>query len=102
MTRLIWRPRARKDMLEISEAVGRDRPNVGRQMLRRFRLRASALSSYPRLGPLRPDLKNGLRVLVDAPYLIVYRLMPESEEGPVDRVEVLRVLDGRRDLAGLI
>ncbi|MGJ4950271.1 hypothetical protein [Bradyrhizobium sp. HKCCYLS20291] len=29
-------------------------------------------------------------------------LYPESDEGPVDAVEVIRVIDGRRNLHGII
>jgi toxin ParE1/3/4 len=38
-------------------------------------------------------------MLVEAPYVILYETNPDTDEGPVSSVEVVRILDGRRDLA---
>lgn len=40
-------------------------------------------------------------MLVEAPYLILYRTDPDTDDGPVNAVEIVRIVDGRRDLAGL-
>ena len=39
-----------------------------------------------------------MRVLVEAPYLIFYKAVSDTDDGPVERVEIVRVVDGRRDL----
>src|SRR5271169_6494136 len=36
------------------------------------------------------------------PYLILFETGPDTDEGPVDAVEILRVVDGRRDLTNLV
>jgi len=50
---------------------------------------------------LRPDIQPGLRMLVEAPYVVLYRIEPDSMEAPVEAVQIVRVLDGRRDLPNL-
>jgi toxin ParE1/3/4 len=40
-------------------------------------------------------------MLVERPYLILYRLDPDHPVGPVEEVEIVRVVDGRRDLKEL-
>ena len=37
-------------------------------------------------------------MLVEAPYIVLYETIPDSETGPAESVEVVRVVDGRRDL----
>lgn len=36
-------------------------------------------------------------MLVDAPYLLLYRTIPDADD-VAERVEIVRVVDGRRDL----
>jgi toxin ParE1/3/4 len=50
------------------------------------------LSTYPRLGRERPDLRPGLRSFYAGDYVIIYRI-----EG-ADDVLVLHVLHGRQDI----
>jgi toxin ParE1/3/4 len=40
-------------------------------------------------------------MLVERPYLILFETHPDSDEGPVDEVEIVRIVDGRRDLTSL-
>jgi toxin ParE1/3/4 len=35
------------------------------------------------------------------PNLILYRIVPDTDEGPVEVVEIIRIVDGRRELASL-
>lgn len=58
---------------------------------RRFQL----LAAHPRLGRKRSDLRLGLRGFPVATYVIPYRIEGEG-------VLILHVLDGRRDIAGLL
>jgi toxin ParE1/3/4 len=41
-------------------------------------------------------------MLVEGPYLIFYETQPDTDEGPVETVGIVRVVDGRRDLTALI
>ena len=54
---------------------------------------STRLESFPKICALRPRLGPGIRVAVLAPYLALYR---HSETD--DRVVILRVLHGRRNI----
>lgn len=68
-------------------------------MLGRLEARAAALSTTPARGRKVPELAaldvHHYRELIERPWRILYRI-----EG--DRVLVVAVLDGRRDLASLL
>jgi toxin ParE1/3/4 len=53
------------------------------------------LSDFPKAGRVRDDLGEGRRSFPVQEYVIVYRIA----EG--DDVDIVRVVDGRRDLPGL-
>jgi toxin ParE1/3/4 len=40
-------------------------------------------------------------MLVEAPYLILYETVPDTDDGPLEAVVIVRVVDGRRDLPSL-
>lgn len=50
------------------------------------------------MGVRRPDIRPSARMLVAAPFLLLYETVPDTDSGPVDLVEIVRVVDGRRDL----
>lgn len=101
MARLVWTPRARQDLLEIGLLIASDNPDAADRILTRIGDRAELLRLNPRIGQRRPDIRRTIRVLVERPYLILYRLHPDTHDGPVDSVELVRVIDGRRDLKHL-
>jgi toxin ParE1/3/4 len=70
-------------------------------MLRAISARIDRLTDYPRLGPRRSDISPATPMLVEGPYLVLYETHPDTDEGPVDEIEIVRVVDGRRDLTGL-
>lgn len=37
-------------------------------------------------------------MLVEGSYLILYETHPDSDEGRIDAVEIVRIVDGRRNL----
>jgi toxin ParE1/3/4 len=98
---LLWRPRAREDLLDIFEVIGLDNPEAAERILAALEARAATLAAHPRLGLRRRDIRPTVRVLVERHYLILYETHPDTEEGPVDTVEIVRVVDGRRDLTNL-
>ena len=49
------------------------------------------IAELPALGALRPSFGEGVRCFVRRPYLVFYRELDE-------RVQILRIIDGRRDL----
>jgi toxin ParE1/3/4 len=56
------------------------------------------LAQYPRLGPRRPDIGPYTRILIEGAYFLLYETHPNTDEGPINAIEVVRVVDSRRDL----
>jgi toxin ParE1/3/4 len=56
------------------------------------------LRVHPRLGPRRSDIAKGARLLVEGHFLILYEMQPDTDEGSVETVEIISIVDGRRDL----
>jgi toxin ParE1/3/4 len=99
---LIWHPEARKDLLDIYATVGLEYPDAAERLYTAIEARVNRLVQYPRRGPRRPDIRAATRMLVEGPYLIFYETQPDTDEGPVETVGIVRVVDGRRDLTALI
>lgn len=59
------------------------------------------LAEYPRLGERHPEIFRTARMLVEAPYVILYETRPDGYDDDVHTAEVVRVVDGRRDLSAL-
>ncbi len=83
---------ADRDLDEIWDYIaaedGSDRANV---VVRRILSHADTLAMSPQIGRIRPELEPNCRSFPVQSLIIFYRL--ES-----DGIEVLRVLDGRRDI----
>jgi toxin ParE1/3/4 len=98
---LIWSPLARKDLLDIYILIGLDNPAAAERLYTTIEAKAAAIADYARLGRRRPDIRPATRMLVEGPYLVLFEMHPDTDEGPIDRVEIIRVVDGRRDLTNL-
>jgi toxin ParE1/3/4 len=91
---------AAQDLREIAAYIAhRDTKEAARRQLGKLRTRIRALSSTPTRGRFPPELEErGLRTwreVVVSPWRVIYRI-----EGRT--VNVLVVLDGRRDLSELL
>lgn len=84
-------PVADQDIEDIGAYIFTKNPKAARELVDRIDQRIRAFEEYPFRGPARDDLLSGLRYLIEGEYLIFY--IVEAE-----RVRVLRVLHGRRDL----
>ena len=102
MTRVFRSPAAERDMEEIWLTIAADNPSAATRVVRAIGARIDQLADHPRLGPRRPDIQRAARVLVEGPYLILFETHPDTDEGLVERVEIVRVIDGRRDLPNLL
>jgi toxin ParE1/3/4 len=71
--------------------IGRDNEAAAEGVYDRPEARVKALIDFPELGMGRPDIAPGARVLVERPYLILYRVIPQG-------VQIVRVLHGARSL----
>ena len=93
MPRAIWSPQAELDFEQIVLHIRvRDgRPETARRIAEQIRdtVDAQATGVYPNL--VHPDAPDGWYYFSHKRWLIFYRLHPEG-------IEVLRVIDGSRDL----
>lgn len=91
---------AREELFNIYVTVGLENPLAAERIYDRIEERVRQLADQPRMEPHRPDIRPATRVLVEPPYLILYEILPDTDDGPVTAVEVVNVVDGRRDLVG--
>ena len=97
MRRLVYLAVARRDLKAIHDFVSdsaRDhRPADA--IVRALRKQCTKLASVQTiLGRARPDLRRNLRSIVFGRYLIFARYSK-------DKIEIVRILDGRRDIAAV-
>lgn len=92
--RVLRTRRARQDLIDIWRHIGRDNPAAADRQLERIDAHCARLAEQPRMGPERADIRPGLRYLVVAPYVILYRTVSAG-------VEIVRVVHGARDLPNL-
>ncbi|WP_426238855.1 type II toxin-antitoxin system RelE/ParE family toxin [Pararhizobium sp. DWP1-1-3] len=99
---LVWSPLAQADIRRIYVEIGREQPQAAERFYERFQHKAGLLIDQPRLGMRHPEISPAARMLVEAPFVILYETIPNNDEGLVKVVEIVRVIDGRRDLKNLI
>jgi len=97
-TRLLWSRAARDDLLQLYYDIASEQPAAAERYFDRIEAKARLLLSQPRMGVRRPDITASARMLVEPPYLILYRTDPDTDDGPIATVEIVRVVDGRRNL----
>lgn len=90
-----WLEPASLDLIEIVLFVRKDQPSAARKLAREFAQAASTLSRNPRAGRTVPELQeqgiSDYREIVVSPYRLIYAVRTHS-------VDVLAVIDGKRDL----
>jgi toxin ParE1/3/4 len=89
---------AERDLEDIWLTIAVDAPSVATKIVQAIGARIELLAQHPRLGPRRPDIRPSVRMLVEGHYLILFETYPDTDDGSVERVEIVRVVDGRRDL----
>lgn len=98
---VLWSPQARKDLLDLYVVIGLESPAAAERYFERIEAKAVMLAEHPRLGVRRAEIRPSLRMLIEPPFLLLYKTEPDSDEGSIDSVEIVRVIDGRRDLTHL-
>jgi toxin ParE1/3/4 len=89
--------RAEADLREIWRYIAADNPDAADRVLLRIDEKMQILRQFPRIGPLRNDIRRGARMLVEGNYLLLYEYDARKDE-----VELIAVVDGRRELSGLV
>lgn len=100
-TRVVWSAQAREDLLNLYMLIGIEQPAAAERYFDRIEGKVQLLKSQPRIGVRRPDIRPSTRMLVEAPYLILYETFPDTDEGPLEALEIVRIVDGRRELSHL-
>lgn len=83
--KLVWSNQAREDLLDIYVLIGLDDPAAAERYFDRIDAKIEILQSQPRIGVRRPDIRAGMRMLVEAPYVILYRIEPDTGDRPHHR-----------------
>ncbi len=98
---LLWTPQAEEDLLDLYYFIALDNPAAADRILARLQSGVEILTHNPRIFARRPDVRPSTRVLIEGPYLVLYEIHPDSDDGPVREVVIVRVVDGRRNLKNL-
>lgn len=98
---IVYSRQADEELRAIWRYIAEENESAADRILWALFERIEALRQHPHLGPHRPDIREATRMLVEGHYLILYENHPDADEGPVKWVEIVSVVDGRRDLSGL-
>ena len=96
MAELYVSRRAEEELRQIWRYIAADNPMAADRLLLRIDDKLQLLRQFPGIGTLRDDIRPGLRMLVEGSYLLLYEYAPSS-----NAVELISVIDGRRDLSTL-
>jgi toxin ParE1/3/4 len=83
--------KARDDLLDIWLTVAGSNQAAADRLFDRLETRIQILAQWPEIGTPVPAIASDARMLVERPYLIFYRVIP-------DGVQIVRILHGARDI----
>lgn len=86
---------ARADLLAIWREVAMDNSAAADRLYDLLEARVRILETFPEAGVARPDIASEARMLIEPPYLLLYRLIPGG-------VQIVRVLHGARRIDPLL
>lgn len=82
---------AEQDLIDIWLYVSEHNPRAADKLLDSLDRRMQLLIDFPFSGPVREDIAPGIRQLVEADYVLLYRVIG-------DEAEIIRVLHARRNI----
>ena len=88
--------RAEEELREIWRYIAAENMDAADKLLLRIDQRLDLLRDFPMIGTHRDDIRPGFRMLVEGPYLLLY-----AYDAANDDVELISVVDGRRDLSDI-
>ena len=92
---IVRKPAAENDLTEIWLHIATESTRAADRILDKIAFRIQQLASFPGSGPRRPEIATDARSLTIGNYIVLYRF--DSE-----RVEILRVVHGARDITTLL
>lgn len=96
MAELFISNRAQEDLRQIWRYIAAENPAAADRLLLRIDDKLQILRDFPGMGTLRDDIRPGFRMLVVGNHLLLY-----EHDTLNDAVELIGVVDGRRDLSEL-
>jgi toxin ParE1/3/4 len=93
--------RAERDLEDIWLTIAAHDTRAATRIVRDIAAKLELLTIFPRMGTRRPDIRPGMRVMVRRPYLVLHAIYPDADDVAIDTVEIVRIVDGRRDLRRL-
>ncbi len=93
---LRWSGAAKADLLEIWLYIAPENVNAADRQIAKIEQAVFRLGDFPRSAPARHDIGPEVRAITVGNYLVLYRVIDAERQ-----VDLMRVIDGRRDLAAL-
>jgi toxin ParE1/3/4 len=93
---------AERDLQDLWLTIADQSPRGATKMLGDIDRRIARRAAHPRIGPRRRDISANVRMLVEDHILILRETLPNADVGENDFVDLIRVVDGRRDLQRLL
>lgn len=94
MLPVVITPVAHREFFEIVDHLEERSPAAAQRLSDTFAHQCRLLGQLPGIGRMREEFGAGLRSLVIEKYVLFYRAFP-------DRIEVVHILHGSRDIAAL-
>jgi toxin ParE1/3/4 len=88
--------RAKEELRQLWRYIAAENPAAADRLLLRIDNKLQILRDFPDIGTMRDDIRPGFRMLVEGNYLLLY-----EHDAASNSVELIAVVDGRRDLSGL-
>lgn len=83
------------DLAAIWDHIASDNMGAADRVLDSIETSCNRLRDFPNMGISREDLRTGFRMLVVTGYVVLYRLLE-------DRIQIVRIIHGSRDLDALL
>ena len=97
MTELVISRRAEEELRDIWRYIAVENPDAADRILLKINEKLQILREFPDIGVQRDDIRPGARILIEAVYLILY-----EHRTAENVVEIVAVVDGRRDLSAVV
>jgi len=94
MSKPVYTLAARRDLADIAEYISRDKPEAALAWVDKIEAKCLVIAEHPSIGDLQPHLDLGVRASVVGRYVIFHRNVE-------DRLEIVRVIAGDRDIRQL-
>lgn len=91
MSKCIFTPSAKKDLVEINRYLIKFSPAAARRLKDKIQRQCQLLVDFPAMGKNADNLQPGLRSFPVEDYIIFYRSLN-------NKIEIVRIVSGYRDL----